>query len=279
MGIDIHALQLLQYNKNKKMRLGKTLTLGRQAILVGPKLAKKWVGTDQGAWCEDLLKKHFHASKVDSIDNSDYEGASIIYDYNNPIPDTLKEEYDTVIDFGCSEHIFNVAQAFQNTIDVCKLDGTILHILPADGFCGHGFYQFTAEFFFSLYSEKNGFNETEVYFSDLYEPKKWYSVVKPSQGERINIRTKNETYIIVRTKKISNKSIFIQQSDYTYVWNKNNNIQPYKVGNVTKIKELISFSPLCVKLFMLLINSFNKQNAAKKTSKHPSCKLIIPPKL
>lgn len=279
MGIDVHALQLLQYNKQKNSNLGKTLTLGRQAVLVGPKLAKKWIGTDQGAWCEDLLKNHFNATDVDSIDNSDYEGASIIYDYNNQVPNDLKEQYDTVIDFGCSEHIFNVAQAFQNTIDVCKVDGTILHILPANGFCGHGFYQYSAEFFFSLYSKDNGFEETEVFISDLFDASKWYAVTKPSQGERINIRTQNETYIIVRTKKVTHKRIFIQQSDYSYIWNenKNKNVQPYKVGKITKVRELISFSPLAVKLFMKFVALISLKDGSKTLSKHKNLKKIEPP--
>ena len=279
MGIDVHALQLLQYNKQKNSNLGKTLTLGRQAVLLGPRLAKKWVGTDQGAWCEGLLKTHFNATDVDSIDNSDYEDASIIYDYNNSIPNALKEQYHTIIDFGCSEHIFNVAQAFQNTIDVCKLDGTILHILPAAGFCGHGFYQYSAEFFFSLYSKENGFEETEIFFSDLYDPQKWYAVTKPSQGERINIRTQNETYIIVRTKKIVHKSIFIQQSDYTYIWNKNKhkNVHPYKVGKITRVRELLSFSPLAVKLFMKFVALISLKDGSKILSKHKNLKKIEPP--
>lgn len=279
MGIDVHALQLLQYNKQKNGNLGKTLTLGRQAVLVGPKLAKKWIGTDQGAWCEELLIKHFNADKVDSIDNSNYEDASIIYDYNNPIPEAFKNQYDSVLDFGCSEHIFDVAQAFKNTIDVCKLGGIILHILPANGFCGHGFYQFSAEFFFSLYSEENGFEQTEVYFSDLYEPKKWYAVTKPNNGERINIRTKNETYIIVKAKKKSNQNIFLQQSDYTYLWNEKQTqtAQPYRVGKITKMVEILSFSPLAVKLFMSFVNYITLLGGVKSLKKHKNLKLCIPP--
>ena len=105
MGIDIHALQLLKHNQKNKGNLGKTITLGRLSVLLGPKLAKKWAGTDQGAWCEDLLMKHFGATEVDSIDNSDYEGAKIVFDYNQPVPKELHQQYDTVIDFGCSEHI------------------------------------------------------------------------------------------------------------------------------------------------------------------------------
>ena len=70
MGIDIHALQLLKHNQKNNGNLGKTITLGRLSVLLGPKLAKKWAGTDQGAWCEDLLMKHFGATEVDSIDKA-----------------------------------------------------------------------------------------------------------------------------------------------------------------------------------------------------------------
>lgn len=179
MGIDIHSLQLLKKNKQENGDLGKTVMLGRLSVLLGPKLAKKWVGTDQGAWCEELLIKHFNATEVHSIDNSGYEGASIIYDYNKPIPESLKMQYKTLLDFGCSEHIFDVAQSFRNTADLCKVGGNILHILPANGFCGHGFYQFTPEFFFAVYSEENGFENTQIFISELFDHKKWYAVNKP----------------------------------------------------------------------------------------------------
>lgn len=280
MGIDVHALQLLQYNKQYNKGLGKTLTLGRLAILLGSRLAKKWAGTDQGAWCEDLLIKNFNAEQVDSIDNSGYEDASIIYDYNCPVPNVLKNKYDTVLDFGCSEHIFDVAQAFKNTISVCKVGGIILHILPTDGFCGHGFYQFTPEFFFSLYSQENGFKNTEVFLSDLYNPKKWYKVNRPNNGQRINIRTTNETYVIVRTEKNSDKEIFLQQSDYTHLWNEGNSktAKPYKIGKITRIREALSFSSFVMKLFMSLVARM-PSNGTKKLSQHKSLSLFKPPSI
>ena len=106
MGIDIHALQLLKHNQKTNGKLGRAITLGRLSVLLGPKLAKKWVGTDQGAWCEDLLMKHFGATEVVSIDNSDYEGAKIIFDYNQPVPKELHQQYDTLIYFFYSLLIF-----------------------------------------------------------------------------------------------------------------------------------------------------------------------------
>ena len=258
MGIDIHALQLLKHNQKTNGKLGKTITLGRLSVLLGPKLAKKWVGTDQGAWCEDLLMKHFGATEVDSIDNSDYEGAKIVFDYNQPVPKELHQQYDTVIDFGCSEHIFDVAQVFKNTADICKIGGRILHILPADNFCGHGFYQFTPEFFLSIYSNKNGYRDTEIFLSDLYNYKEWHKVSKPEGGERINIKTRNETYILVITKKNSEVALKAQQSDYQHIWNESQSAQakPHKPGRLMALQEFFKFSPSAIKTIVAINNFF-----------------------
>ncbi len=265
MGIDIHALQLLKHNQKTNGKLGRTITLGRLSVLLGPKLAKKWVGTDQGAWCEDLLMRHFGATEVDSIDNSHYEGAKIIFDYNQPVPKELHQQYDAVIDFGCSEHIFNVAQVFKNTADICKIGGRILHILPADNFCGHGFYQFTPEFFLSIYSNKNGYRGTEIFLSDLYKYKEWHKESKPEGGERINIKTRNETYILVITKKNSEVALKAQQSDYQHIWNESQSAQakPHKPGRLMALQEFFKFSPSAIKT-IVAINNFFSTNGPKK---------------
>ena len=268
MGIDIHALQLLKHNQKTNGKLGRTITLGRLSVLLGPKLAKKWVGTDQGAWCEDLLMRHFGATEVDSIDNSHYEGAKIIFDYNQPVPKELHQQYDTVIDFGCSEHIFNVAQVFKNTADICKIGGRILHILPADNFCGHGFYQFTPEFFLSIYSNKNGYRDTEIFLSDLYNYKEWHKVSKPEGGERINIKTRNETYILVITKKNSEVALKAQQSDYQHIWNESQSAQakPHKPGRLMALQEFFKFSPSAIKTIVAISNFFSTNGPKKLCS-------------
>ena len=209
--------------------------------------------------------KHFGATEVDSIDNSDYEGAKIIFDYNQPVPKELHQQYDTVIDFGCSEHIFNVAQVFKNTADICKIGGRILHILPADNFCGHGFYQFTPEFFLSIYSNKNGYRDTEIFLSDLYNYKEWHKVSKPEGGERINIKTRNETYILVITKKNSEVALKAQQSDYQHIWNESQSAQakPHKPGRLMALQEFFKFSPSAIKT-IVAINNFFSTNGPKK---------------
>ena len=79
MGIDAHAVHLLRHATRKYGPLGRTVTLGRQSLHLGPRAMKRWTGLDAASgsvYCESMLKEHFGASVVDSIDNSPYEGAT-----------------------------------------------------------------------------------------------------------------------------------------------------------------------------------------------------------
>ena len=165
MGIDAHALHCLDY-AGLFGAFGRTVTLGRQNVFIKPRRLEAKFGArldwKSQTYCEGLLETCFGATKVDSIDRSNYEKASVIFDMNEPLPAGFAE-YDTVIDFGTSEHVFNISQALNNIIRLCRQGGQILHVSPANNFCGHGFWQFSPELFFSLYSEQNGFRDTEVF--------------------------------------------------------------------------------------------------------------------
>src|SRR5258708_37485432 len=86
------------------------------------------------------------------------------------------EEYETIIDCGTAEHIFEVSQVLRNLSGLCASGGQIVHVLPANNFCGHGFWQFSPELFFSLYSAASGYGETEVFLADLRDPGEWFEV-------------------------------------------------------------------------------------------------------
>lgn len=222
MGIDVHSLQILRRAQRLFGPLGHTATLGRLAVHLGPRAIKRWTGKDAmpGAlYCEDLLQEHFGASHVDSIDNSAYEGASVVADLNLPLPDAFMGRYDSVLDFGCTEHIFDVGTSLRNIVRLCKVGGRILHAVPANGCCGHGFYQFSPELFFSWYSARNGFDQTEVYLADMLDTHHWYRVSLPGNGERVNVRSGGEVYVIVLTRRITAvNDLQVQQSDYVHVW-------------------------------------------------------------
>lgn len=220
MGVDAHGLHLLRYAHRKHGSLGRTITLGRQATHLGPHATRRYLGPEsaQDGYCEKLLVDHFGASSVDSIDNSPYENANILADMNLPIPERLAGAYDSVVDLGCLEHIFDVAQALRNVAAMCNIGGRIFHLLPSNGFCGHGFYQFSPELFFSYYSTESGFEGTELYFADLLDTSHWYRITPPARGERINVRSSHEIYVIVVTKRVADIKTTIQQSDYVHAW-------------------------------------------------------------
>jgi hypothetical protein len=223
MGIDVaglnHLIHCKQYGD-----FNKTITLGRQEIHVSTDFIKNVLYTDKnyGGYCENLLIECFGSTHVDSADNSDYEGASVIFNLSKIIGDDIVEKYDTIIDYGTLEHVYNIPNALYNASKLCKVGGQIIHILPANNFCGHGFWQISPELFFSLYSEKNGYEQTEVFIMDTINTNDVKKLNLPVDGNRILIDGQNPIYVAVRTvlSKENFSHLHVQQSDYVYLWSK-----------------------------------------------------------
>ena len=235
MAIDLHSLNFLLYVKKKQL-FKKTITIGRQSLYEVDHFLdnKKYKNND---FCEKLLENNFGSTTVDSIDFSDFEGASIVFDMNKSLEEKFYEKYETVLDIGSLEHIFNIPQALKNVSQLCKIGGQIVHVSPANNMCGHGFFQFSPELFFSYYSERNGYYNTEVYLADTTDTKKWFRVLAPNNGNRVNIESDNQLYIMVHTI-LKNKSNFgsnIQQSDYQFNW-KNLSSKKVHSTKLTRIK-------------------------------------------
>jgi SAM-dependent methyltransferase len=247
MGIDVHGLNLLRYSRHFR-DFGSTITIGRQGLDVIESDVRYAVAAHSDyrndRYCEPLLIRYFGSTTVDSIDNSDYEGASLVHDMNLPVPSNLHARYDTVIDGGCLEHIYNVPQALKNCSLLCKPGGQILHVLPANNFCGHGFWQFSPELFFSLYSNPNGYRDTDVFLADLSDTSKWFKVKTPQNGQRVTVHSSTELYVLVRTalteRPFSQSNI--QQSDYVFGWS--NESPPSSSPKPNKIKHLLRDSPV-----------------------------------
>lgn len=224
MGLDFHGFTALVMTSSKKP-LGKTVTLGRQGIhgiqqSVVEVLGKGAASNVSETYCERLLVEHLGASEVDSIDITDYEGATFTHDMNTQIPEDLAGIYDTVVDLGTLEHIFDIRQALENVSQLCKPEGQILHVLPSDNFSGHGFWQFSPELFFSLYSLENGYRNTEVFLADLSDSTVWYKVLPLENGQRGRLHTDSPTYVIARTVKF-NQALHrptVNQADYEMAW-------------------------------------------------------------
>lgn len=96
-------------------------------------------------------------AKIDSVDYSNYEGANIILDLNEPLPEEHHGRWSAVYDGGTLEHVFNYPQALRNAMCMVRLGGHLFLATITNGFCNHGFYQFSPTLFFSIFVEENGY--------------------------------------------------------------------------------------------------------------------------
>jgi len=123
--------------------------------------------------CQALLTM-MGADNVEAMDISDYEGADIIQDLNNPISKSLFEKYDAIVDSGTLEHIFDTPTALKNICDMLKPDGSLFLAYPCSNTIDHGFYSFSPTLFFDFF-EANGFKNLRAYLREgsprVYERK------------------------------------------------------------------------------------------------------------
>ena len=98
-----------------------------------------------------------------------------------------------------------------------------MHMLPGNNCSGHGFYQFSPELFFQVYSEERGFSGTRVFAAPMGSQDVWYEVKAPhTLKARVNITSRDELYLLVITRKAGAPASLaqnpVQQSDYTALW-------------------------------------------------------------
>jgi hypothetical protein len=152
---------------------GRMLTLGRQWYLYRPGERRTWYGRRAGnrfqnaldrfgvaLQAEDLVQpdrygeRMFEAlgfGKVESVDRSCYEGATQVWDMNDPVPVDWHGSYDCVFDGGTVEHIFNVPMVFENVHAMLGVGGRYISATPFNGWPGHGLYQFGPEIVWSYW--------------------------------------------------------------------------------------------------------------------------------
>ena len=219
MALTFHTFKFLEKLKKNNLNFGETLTIGRLNNLLEKEDFKLLnIQIDQNVYADNLLKQHFNLLSLNALDYSSFEDADIIHDLNIPLENSNKQ-FNTIIDFGTSEHVFNVIECLKNISNLCKINGHIVHCLPANNNCGHGFWQFSPELFFNIYDNRNGFDETEIFLINLFDKKNWYKINKQKIGERLELNSKEPLYLLVKTKKIG-KNLYqnINQSDYEQQW-------------------------------------------------------------
>jgi len=226
MGVDKSALESIFISYKYVNNKDKLLTLGRQFIHIAPDIISYFIDKykivnvpplNYGEGSEKLFQG-LGFSDIDSIDNSNYENASIIHDMNKPVSDGLKNQYDYIYDGGTTEHIFNTPQVFDNIINMLKIGGIYCSVVPNNNFSGHGLYQFSPEFFLSVCSDVYGMKVLEMYIAQnesdfsTWINVNWYD--KDGSGRNLaRFFTTSEVYIITIAIKVSDdRKSFINDS-------------------------------------------------------------------
>ena len=89
-------------------------------------------------------------------------------DLREQIDPSYYGKFDVVTNFGTSEHVgkrqIHQAMCFANIHNLCRVEGVMVHYLPASGYCnGHGRFKYTPDFFNALALE----NDYRVFESSL----------------------------------------------------------------------------------------------------------------
>lgn len=252
MGLNFNMTRLLIDERARSKAFNNTATLGRQSMHVsGTRLqyslneygfhsvdAHALISGNNG-YCEPFLRV-LGATTTDSIDVSDYERATILHEMNTPIPEALKQRFDTLIDSGSLEHIFNFPVAIKNCMEMVREGGRFISITPANNFFGHGFYQFSPELFFRVLSPENGFRvDRMIFFEDDYIAR-WYSVADPLEvRSRVEILNTTPSYLFVVASRVKVVPVFEQppqQSDYQFQsWNESPvDAEPFKPNPILR---------------------------------------------
>ena len=236
MGIDVCGLDFLMRNR-RHIEGKKILELGRQGVhLMEPmgnaaiteKIFRRYdletpiYPTCRVSHADEGLYAYLGAESVDSMDISSYERCTILHDLNNPVPEELHNKYDTIIEAGTIEHIYDTKMVFDNIKKMLKVGGTFLCLTNANNFVNHGFYQFSPELFRTVFSVDAGYLIESLQLMHVNEEVQGVDVADTS-GTRTPIRLNGvewETYLMMVATKMTEEVITknFQQSDYITIW-------------------------------------------------------------
>ncbi len=219
----------------------RALTLGRQRLYVSqpelaaladryrPELCGQIADLEYGEPADRFLTRFLDVRELRALDHSDYEGAALTHDLNQPLPASLHEQFDVVIDSGTLEHVFNLPVAIASCMQLVKQGGTLFLSSPANNMCGHGFYQFSPELWFRLFRDANGFRLTRLALVthpfpgiELSPRHTWYDVTDPADiGARVPLMTATPAILMLEAQRVEARRVLItppQQSDYVARW-------------------------------------------------------------
>lgn len=284
MGIQAHSLKEIISLKDKIF--GEILLISKLRLYLHPKeiitinsllpsnLNDLFENYQFGDFAEFYLSKILDNINITTIDYSNYEGANLIHDLNVPISSDFYNKYSLIVEGGTLEHLFNFPVAIKNMMLILKRNGFLIINTPSNNQSGHGFYQFSSELFYRVFSIENGFEIKKIYFLKSSYPSVELSInkilVMPldvlEDGIRAQYLSCLPIMLFILVEKINLNELFtkpILQSDYVLNWNQRNS---YSL--MLKISKIIKFIPHNLKMHLKGLHEnyiYNLRNKKKFT--------------
>jgi SAM-dependent methyltransferase len=233
LGVDLTVLDFLLKFRGKIT--GATLQLGRQGLHIPrqkePQAEAILLRYDPHARVEEIagttgfteaLFKYLGSQSLVAMDASLYEGADIVHDLNVPVPPALHERFDTIFDGGTIEHVYSPPAAFGNVKQMLRPGGLFLSVNGANDQLGHGFYQFSPELLWRVFSKETGFIVELMQIAGVNGTPAPFDTPDPAAtGHRMEIgATAGAAYILVAARKAGAQTCerVPVQSDYASAW-------------------------------------------------------------
>ncbi|WP_415184915.1 methyltransferase domain-containing protein [Phaeovulum sp.] len=106
-------------------------------------------------------------ASVDSMDFSDFEGASIVQDLSAGLPAELEEKFDVIYDGGTCEHIFELPTAYRNIHRMLKKGGVLIGHSPCNNWINHSFYQISPEMVYGFWEKAMGYKVLQLFLQPI----------------------------------------------------------------------------------------------------------------
>lgn len=226
MGLNIDGVAFLLDARERGVSFTRTLMLGRQEMHMTKEqliaaCRRSRAAIDPSAvlatgWAEPFFEA-LGAEEILSLDASEFEGAAIVHDLNDPVPQHLHGRFTAVVDGGTIEHVFNVPVALSSVANLLETGGHALHINPGNNHLGHGFYQFSPELYWRALPAL-GFEVLRVLLKEDGRGS-WYEVADPAElGRRVVLGRGHPALLYVLARKVTEAHGAVVQSDYAAVW-------------------------------------------------------------
>lgn len=238
MGID-HALFVkLAALSGRWQPQGRSVMLGRQTFRANPKNKPAMKRALRSAGHENLFVRDMIQDDgfsetmwqklgfpgMETLDASDYEGAGIVHDLNEPVPEDLHGQFSFIFDGGTLEHVFNVPVALRSVFDMLAPGGRFVSANGLNGWVGHGLYQFNPDLVWTFWKRACGCDVHEVTGlprDEVVKPLKFDDVA--DFGTRLRLRGRlpaTRVYLYYEVEKVPGAAWhgLVQQSDYRVKW-------------------------------------------------------------